>query len=165
MAEDEIRLGEYMRRLRRDAKRSLYDVSQQTGISYSHLSRIENDSTVPRPETIARIAEALNGDLKLMLEKADSLPRAILDRIVAREEAGEPASLRRTAGSEHSEAASHDADADLVRLAMQHGIDALEAESLAATIVELLRLPPAKRTAVAGLIQSLGQDKDADVAD
>jgi hypothetical protein len=46
---------------------------------------------------------------------------------------------------------------------MQHGVDALEAESLAATIVELLRLRPANRTAVARLIQSLGQDKDADV--
>ena len=163
MAEEEIRFGEYMRRLRREAKRSLYEVSQQTGISYSHLSRIENDSTVPRPETIVRIAEALNGDLKLMLEKADCLPRVILDRIVAREEAGEPASLRRTAGSEETEVIGEYADADLIRLAMRHGIDAPEAESLAATIIELLNLPPTTRTAITALIQSLGQDEDADV--
>jgi hypothetical protein len=98
-----------------------------------------------------------------MLEKADCLPRVILDRIVAREEAGEPASLRRTAGAEEPDVSVEYGDADLVRLAMRYGIDALEAKSLAATIIELLHLPAVQRTAVSGLVQSLGQDKDADV--
>ena len=163
MAEEEIRLGEYVRRLRKEAKRSLFDVSEDTGISYSYLSRIENDSTVPGPDTIAKIADSLDGDLKRMLEMANNLPRAILDRIAAREEAGEAASLRRTAGSGTEGGWSAGVDDHIVQLALRYGADAVEARSLAVAVVEMLELSSTKRSAVAGLIKSLRQEMNEEL--
>lgn len=158
--DSELTLGEYIRRLRKGLKRNLNWVHDQTGISYSHLSRIENDSTVPNPETVARLAEALDGDLKSMLEMADCLPRAILDRIVAHEEIGGPASLRRTAGSEGAAVAEGDADGHLVSLAQASGANNAEANELAKAIDQLLQLSPAQRRAVSSLIRSLYRERD-----
>ena len=158
--QDQLSLGEYIRRLRKQAKCNLQSVAEKTGISYSHLSRIENDSTVPNANTVASIAEALNGDLKLMLEMADCLPRAILDRIVAREEVGGPASLRRTAGVGGGAVGEGDADPYLVNLALVSGATEAEASDLAKGVGQLLQLSPTQRKAVSRLIRSLYLERD-----
>jgi transcriptional regulator with XRE-family HTH domain len=158
--QDQLSLGEYIRRLRKREECSLQSVAEKAGISYSHLSRIENDSTLPNPNTVALIAGALNGDLKLMLEMADCLPRAILDRIVAHEEIGGPASLRRTAGSEEAAAAGGDADRHLINLAVASGADDAEANELAKAVGQLMRLTPTQRRAVSRLIKSLYRERD-----
>ncbi len=79
--ERQITFGEHMRRLRRGQRLSLHDLAERTGLSYSHLSRIENDSSLPRPLTVVEIATALDGDLRQMLELAECLPQIILDRM------------------------------------------------------------------------------------
>ena len=79
-------LGRHIRHLRIDAGLSLWEVSERTGLAYTHLSRVENDSAVPNPATIAKIAEALGGDVAVMLRLADNLPQAILDRLSERAE-------------------------------------------------------------------------------
>ena len=65
---EQLTFGEYMRRLRRAKGLNLSDLTQRTELSYSHLSRIENDSSLPQPKTVVEIATALDGDLKRMLE-------------------------------------------------------------------------------------------------
>lgn len=43
-------------------------------MSYTHLSRIENDSIVPSADSLVKIADALGGDLNLMLDKRSHMP-------------------------------------------------------------------------------------------
>ena len=79
-------------------------MAERTGLSYSHLSRVENDSASPQADGIARIAEALDGDLRALLELADCLPEVILQRISRQEERSPAGSLPRAAhraGSRH----------------------------------------------------------------
>ncbi len=158
MAGNELTLGEYIRRLRREANRSLHDVATRTGISYSHLSRIENDSTVPSAESVARLAEALGGDLKLMLEKADCLPRFILDRIVAREEAPHTVRLKRAALDTTAGTASADVIEDVLVLGLAAGLTTEDARELADTVQHILKLSPTTRRAIAQFLRSLGED-------
>lgn len=95
---DTLTLGEYIRRLRRRSKKSLQDLTDETGISVSHLSRIENDSNVPSAEAIVKLAKALDGDMDFMLERADCLPKEILSRLTRRAAQGGQV-MRRAAGS------------------------------------------------------------------
>ena len=95
---DSLTLGEYVRRLRRRAKKSLQDLTDETGISVSHLSRIENDSNLPSVDLVVRLAHALEGDMDFMLERADCLPQEILSRLTRRAAQGGQV-MRRAAGS------------------------------------------------------------------
>jgi transcriptional regulator with XRE-family HTH domain len=92
-----LSFGEYTRRLRRARKWQLQDVAAATGLSVSHLSRIENDNALPNPDTVVKLANALESDLERMLELADCLPHEILERLIRRVEDSTPA-LRRSAG-------------------------------------------------------------------
>ncbi len=134
-------------------------MSEETGISYSHLSRIENDSTVPNADTVARIAEALDGDLKLMLEMADCLPRAILDRIAARGETTGAGSLRRGIEGGPSGSARHrNTDLPVKELALSAGVDESEVDDIVEVMDRLVRLAPSHRSAVSRLIHSLFEE-------
>ena len=159
MSTDRLSLGEYIRRLRRQANRSLHSLSEETRISYSHLSRIENDSTVPNAHTVARIATALDGDLKLMLEMANCLPRASLDRIAAREEARSPTPLSRALGDDPNRSGpSRGSGADLNDLAA--GLNENEANDIVDAVKHLVHLKPTQRSAVMRLIRSLYEEAD-----
>ena len=72
---------------------------RETGLSLSHLSRLENDNGLPNPDTVVKLALALDADLERMLELAKCLPREILDRL-ARRAVGEAQPYRRTAGNQ-----------------------------------------------------------------
>ncbi len=156
LMQEDISLGEYLRRLRRGKELSLYSLSEQTGLSYSHLSRIENDSTLPGPRTVATLAEALGGDLKLMLEMANCLPRVILERIQAQGEPVGPTKLHRTAGSGGDR--QHEADDTLLKLAFSAGLEGQEAAELASAMAVLVCLPGHQRLSIARMIQSLAQE-------
>ncbi len=136
--------------------RSLLSVAEETDISYSHLSRIENDSTLPGPRTVATLAEALGGDLRLMLEMADCLPRVILERIHAQGDPVGPTRLHRTAGSGGER--QQEADDTLLNLARSAGLDGQEAAELASALAVLVRLPGHQRLSIARMIQSLAQE-------
>jgi transcriptional regulator with XRE-family HTH domain len=151
-----------MRRLRRDKNWSLHQLAGETGISYTHLSRIENDSTVPNAETVSKLASALDGDLKLMLERARCLPQEILERIMASDTATRGGSLLRAArlGGD----ADHDSeDAQVVaRVARDRGVPPDESLNLADAVLALFALPPDRRSSLAALIQSLNEERDED---
>ena len=95
----QVSFGEYIRHLRRRRRWGLQDLAQETGLSLSHLSRLENDNGIPNPATVVKLAQALDADLERMLELAKCLPREILDRL-ARRVAGEAQPHRRTAGDQ-----------------------------------------------------------------
>ena len=77
-------VGEYMRRLRRRKGWTLLELARETGLSYSHLSRLENDKNVPNPATVVKLAGVLDGDLDQMLLLAKCLPQTLLELLAPR---------------------------------------------------------------------------------
>lgn len=152
---EQTTLGEYMRRLRRAKGWSLMNVAEDTKLSYSHLSRIENDSTIPSADTVVKIAGALDGDLELMLQLAGRLPKVIVDRITVTAGDGESTRLLRSAntgGSEGSFPSDLRALAELLQ--RQFGLPENQARELAIGIDALARFSPDKRTALVSFLQA-----------
>jgi transcriptional regulator with XRE-family HTH domain len=159
-----LSFGEYTRRLRRRKQWQLQDVAAATGLSVSHLSRIENDNALPNPDTVVKLATALGGELERMLELADCLPREILERLIRRTDDSAPA-LRRSAGETgadpgFSRALVEDMDPNLRRaLAQQFGLSDRDVEGLFAVLRNIGQMRPERREAViAFLADSAAQD-------
>jgi transcriptional regulator with XRE-family HTH domain len=159
--EAQLTFGEYMRRLRRARKWNLNTLAAETGISYTHLSRLENDSVLPSADSVARLAIALDGDLKAMLEMANCLPQTILDRINSQEQqAASP--LMRTAGppgNTPGEPAPNRGHNLLAQLKQAYHLDDAEARVLANAIEGLVSLEKTQRSSVISLITSLSAQK------
>ena len=159
MPSEDISLGEYIRRLRRAASLSLQSLAETTGISYSHLSRIENDSTIPGAQTIATLSDALGGDLKFMLETANALPRSILDRISARTEGA--GALRRAVHQSQGDISDlRNWQASTAEFLTSIGLPAEYAPELSEMVRQFVQLNDERRKAVALLIQSLAKEGD-----
>jgi transcriptional regulator with XRE-family HTH domain len=157
----ELTLGEYMRRLRRAKGWSLHSLSERTGLSYSHLSRVENDSVVPNPKTVVSIAEALEGDLAAMLEMADCLPRQILDRLMSQAGVDRALSLGRTAGLRSGGNASEGkAREDALSLAVAIGIPKAETAEAVEALLRFLRLGQKQRRTLAQLMEMFQVEED-----
>lgn len=160
MKNEVVSLGEYIRRLRRSAHLSLHSLAENTGISYSHLSRIENDSTIPGAQTIATLAEALDGDLKFMLEKAEALPRSILDRIVSQTSGGATALRRAAHQSPREDSSSTSSSNAIFEFARLQGLTDDDAREVAQAMLQLIHLTEDKRAAITLLIQSVAKEGD-----
>lgn len=63
-----MRIEILIRKIREEKNISLQRLAQMTGISKGHLSRIENQETMPTILTIERIAIALKVDSKELYE-------------------------------------------------------------------------------------------------
>lgn len=149
----DLSLGEYLRRLRRRQRWGLQELAAASGLSQTHLSRIENDSVVPNADSVVRLANALGGDLEMMLEMADCLPREILERLVRRAERA-PGALRRSAGVADSDptfpsALIEDMDPSLrAALARRFGLSDRDAEGLFSVLERMGEMEPRERQAV-----------------
>ena len=132
---------------------------RRPGLSYSYLSRVENDSASPQADAVARLAEALDGDIRELLELAACLPDVILKRIARREEETPAGSLSRSAHRD-DEVPSGSVGALVTDLAMMHGFQVPEAHSLAAAIERLVSLPPEQRASITRLILTLDSNRD-----
>src|ERR671912_2965814 len=86
----DLSFGEYLRRQRRQKAMQLQDVARRSGLSTTHLSRLENDNGLPTTDTVVKIHRVLGGDLSVMLELAQCLPDEILDRYVRRADDNTP---------------------------------------------------------------------------
>lgn len=159
--DEELTLGEYIRRRRKAKKWNLQKVSHVTGLSYTHISRVENDSAVPKADTVTKLAEALDGDLVRMLELANCLPQQILDRIREREEQEGAPALRRAAdrfaGSSATRSGLQGEALALVRAA---GLPEEEVSDLASVMVQFLQLEAEQRSIVQGVIRGLHATED-----
>lgn len=78
MSKEDGTLGDFIKSKRQEAGWSLRKLAELSGVSTSHLSRIENGERSPTTEDVlARIANALGVDieeLRVMRIDADSLP-------------------------------------------------------------------------------------------
>jgi transcriptional regulator with XRE-family HTH domain len=157
---DDVSLGKYIRRLRESQGLSLLALSTKCGVAYAHLSRIENESTVPSPETIVRICRQLDGDLTLMLKKADNLPRVILDRLIERDQAVKAQTLRRALPGGDQESAGP-GSAPLPPAATAELTEG-EVAQLSEAMQRLVTLRPHARRAVIELISVLQDEGDGD---
>jgi transcriptional regulator with XRE-family HTH domain len=74
-------LGERLRRLRKDAGWTLQDLSRQSGVSLSTLSKIENSQVAPTFDTLVKAARGLGiGFEALLAEPAPSDPPPVISR-------------------------------------------------------------------------------------
>jgi transcriptional regulator with XRE-family HTH domain len=155
---DELSLGKYIRRLREQKGLSLFDLSTLSKVAYAHLSRIENESTIPSPDTIVKIATEIDGDLTVMLQKANNLPRVILDRLIERDAAVRVQTLQRSiAGSDGTP--DYATAQTLAKVIEDSNLDNRDVAELQAAISGLLTLRPHARRAVVQLISVLSGDE------
>ena len=154
-----LTFGEYLRHLRRRRNWNLQHLAQASGLSVSHLSRLENDNNLPNAETVVKLSAALDGDLDQMLGLADCLPREILERLLRRAE-GSVSSNRRSAGSESdpgfARALIEDIDPTLrAGLARQFGLTAGDVDGLYSALVSMAQMAPAQRNAAIQFLVSI----------
>lgn len=155
----QLTFGEYMRRLRRSKGMNLHELAQRTELSYSHLSRIENDSSLPQPKTVVEIAMAIDGDLKRMLELAECLPQVILDRMVERGE-GATAPLKRSANRRSGQSTEVALNELARQIAKASGATSNETAGIADAVERLVQLDEHQRLAVTNLIRGLSVDRE-----
>ena len=158
--DQQLTLGETIRRLRRQQHWSLGTLAERTGLSYSHLSRVENDSASPQADAIARLAEALDGDLRELLELAACLPEVILQRI-SRQEGGHPRGSLPRAAHRAGESPPGAITQFVIDLASHSELPLPEAHDLADAVARLVTLPPAQRASITRLILTLESHRDA----
>ena len=154
-----LTLGEYVRHLRRRKNWNLQELARSSGLSVSHLSRLENDNNVPNAETVVKLSAALDGDLEQMLQLADCLPAEILDRLLRRVGDG-ASSHRRSAGGEadpgFARALVEDIDAALrTGLARQFGLTENDVDGVYAALQAMAQMEPAQRDATVQFLVSL----------
>ncbi|MDA0365506.1 MAG: helix-turn-helix transcriptional regulator [Chloroflexi bacterium] len=154
-----LTFGETIRRLRREQKWSLGKLAEETGLSYSYLSRVENDSASPQADAVARLAQALDGDLRELLELAACLPDVILQRLSRREEGSPAGSLNRSAHRD-DQTPRGSVGALVAELAIDYGFQVSEAHSVADAIERLVNLPPEQRASITRLILTLDSNRD-----
>ena len=157
MALDELSLGKYIRQLREAKRLSLLELSTRSGVAYAHMSRIENESTIPSPDTIVKICDVIDGDLTLMLHKAQNLPRVILDRLMERDAAVRLQTLHRAIEAVPDDGG--DANEPLDRAIERANLDSQAVSELRKAIEGLISLRSDARHAVTELIQILRDDE------
>ena len=157
--EQQLTLGETVRRLRRRKRWSLGTLAERTGLSYSHLSRVENDSASPQADAIARLAEALDGDLRELLELAACLPEVILQRISRQEERSPAGSLPR-ATHRAGESPRGSVGTLVTDLALRYGLHVAEAQDLTDAMERLVTLSPEQRASITRLILTLESNRE-----
>ena len=155
--------GDYVHNLRRARKMSLHALADATKLSYTHLSRLENNSIVPKAETVSKVASALDGDLKLMLELADCLPKEILDRMMTRPQAASvslPRSAGRGGGGEPSKTGTH--SVVTTALKQEHHLTEERAETIGKVVDLLVHLDDQQLNALALTIRAFSAEQPDD---
>jgi transcriptional regulator with XRE-family HTH domain len=76
--------GTYLRDIRKEKGINQRQLAKHGGISYTYLSKIENN-VLPPPseETLAKFAEMLDIDKDEMFAKANKIPSELFDKIVS----------------------------------------------------------------------------------
>ncbi|WP_163579060.1 helix-turn-helix transcriptional regulator [Gracilibacillus saliphilus] len=74
---NENKFGDFLRKYRKEYKCSLREMSDKTGISFSHLSKIERGEYNPSRRTVEIIAEKLNLDSNELLPLAGFNPNGL----------------------------------------------------------------------------------------
>jgi transcriptional regulator with XRE-family HTH domain len=73
-----VTFGKLLRQLRDESGTGIKRLAPELGVSYTYLSKIENDVTVPSEELVARMAKYFGYDQDRMLLAAGKVPEEIL---------------------------------------------------------------------------------------
>ena len=155
---DEMTFGLYIRQRRTGKRWNLTRLAEETELSYSHLSRLENDSALPKPDTVVTLADALDGDLKEMLELADCLPKSILEQMAGVKDGN--AALKRSADRRGSTTVGKRQLSQAESLARALGLSGRDAKNSASAIVQFLALDGRRRHALTSLIESMDSEEE-----
>lgn len=71
----EMTIHEFIQQSRIDQMLSIQELSKRSGVSASHISRIERANRKPSPETLEKLAPHLNIEYTTLLEAANLLER------------------------------------------------------------------------------------------
>ena len=161
----DLSFGEYVRRLRRRKRWQLQELAAATGLSVTHLSRIENDSAVPNPDTVVKLSNALEGEMERMLQMADCLPREILDRLVERAADGGRV-MKRSAGTQPADfsfpqALIEDVDPAIrSALTSTFNLSEQDIDGLFGILQRVAQMEPARRAAVLDFLAASTRGSD-----
>ena len=166
VVDNNLTLGEYIRHLRRRKGWNLQELAKETGLSHSHLSRLENDNNLPNPETVVKLAGVLGGDLDQMLALAKCLPQEILERLIHRADTSS-APLRRSAGSDvdpsFHRALVEEIDPSLRSGLAQHfGLSETDVDGIIGVLQRMRQLEPAQRAAMVELLAAFSSGRHED---
>ena len=159
----QLTFGEYIRRRRKELKLSLGDLAKKVEVSYTYMSKIENDQQIPSVITVFRIANALEASV---LELSKRLPSDIIERLLE-EQAKPAASMQRKSGSpaneeQASRALVENVPKELVTaLANFFDLDPHEPDTreLVHCIQALARMEGGVRTALVTVIAGLAEEE------
>ncbi len=82
-----LRLGERIARLRNEARLSLRELADLTGVSYATIQKIESNAIVPSVATVMKIAQGLGRRVSFLLDEDEERPIVLVrrdDRVVTR---------------------------------------------------------------------------------
>lgn len=65
-----MKFNKYLRKLRKDKKLGQLDLAALSGVSKSHISRMEIEDVAPKPETLRKLAPVLGVSYEHLMEKA-----------------------------------------------------------------------------------------------
>jgi transcriptional regulator with XRE-family HTH domain len=162
----DLSFGEYVRRLRRDRAMQLQDVARRSGLSTTHLSRLENDNGLPTTDTVVKIHNVLGGDLSMMLELAKCLPDEILERYIRHADDKAPAFKRSALGQADdpifAEAFIEDMDPAIRRaVAQAFGLSERDAEGVLTALHRLAKMSEQEREQVIGVLKLATRGADS----
>jgi transcriptional regulator with XRE-family HTH domain len=162
----DLTFGEYLRRCRRDKRMPLQDVARRSGLSTTHLSRLENDAGLPTTDTVVKLHNVVGGDLAVMLELARCLPDEILDRYIRHVDDEAPVLKRSALGQADDpifvEAFVEDMEPSIRRvIAQAFGLSERDAEGVIAALHKLGNLSEEERGQVIGVLKLATRGVDA----
>jgi transcriptional regulator with XRE-family HTH domain len=154
----DLSFGEYVRRLRREKAMQLQDVARRSGLSTTHLSRLENDNGLPTTDTVVKIHRVLGGDLSVMLELAKCLPDEIIERYIRRADDGAQVLKRPALGHVDdpifAEAFVDDMVPEIRRAVVQaFGLSERDAAGVLAAMRRLAKMSEQEREQVIGVLK------------
>ena len=74
-------LGEKISALRAEQRIGLRELGRAVGVTAMHISNLEKGKSMPSPELVQKLAEALNADLDQMLHRANQVDPAVVNVI------------------------------------------------------------------------------------
>lgn len=162
----DLTFGEYLRRLRREKRMPLQDVARRSGLSTTHVSRLENDNGLPTTDTVVKLHRVLGGELSVMLELAKCLPDEILDRYIRRADDEAPVLKRSAIGqvddTSFAEAFVGSMEPAIRRaVAQAFGLSERDTEGVLTSLRRLAKMNDQEREQVIGVLRLATQGVDA----
>ncbi|SET46519.1 Helix-turn-helix domain-containing protein [Natronincola peptidivorans] len=72
-------IGERIRKMRKEKGYSIMDIKEQTGLSKSTISEVENDKSNPTADTLQKIAKALDVTVDTFFKEDEELQQPVVE--------------------------------------------------------------------------------------